>query len=65
MSDLYRKFENIVDEAIIEAYESGLGLFLEDVEDRLESLAMVEENGVESIIEGIVEERNLLKKLLS
>lgn len=61
---VYKKFENLVDEAIIEAFESGLQLFLENIESDLQSLAMVEENGLEEVLESIFDDGNLLKKLL-
>jgi hypothetical protein len=65
MSNLYEQFEDLVEEAITEGFESGLTMFMEGIESDLRNLAMIEEaGGIENVVESVVTEQNTLKRLL-
>jgi len=65
MATLYDQFEQLVDEAILDGYNSGLELFMENIEAELQNMVAIEESGgIENVIESVVSDNNTLKKLL-
>ena len=57
MSDKKVTFENIVDHAIVEGFQSGIQMFMEDLEHTLRNDVLIQEAGdVDALIETTIEE---------
>jgi hypothetical protein len=55
---MLRNFTNVVNEVIEEAYQSGIDLFLENLEEDLNKDNYIQEHGLEKTLENLLTEDN-------
>ena len=56
---LREKFAQIIQENILTGYSRGIDIFLENLEVDLQKREVISENGIETIVESLMENANI------